>query len=225
MAKSEGTKDPGTQKAALLEAMLDHVPFDGWSPISFRKAAADLGLSEGEAMIVFPRGADDALDAFIDDADDKMVTVLAAMNMKEMRIRDRIRAAVRARIEAVADHREAERRAVGYLALPLNAPRALRHLARTVDLMWRAAGDTSTDFSFYTKRMLLSGVYSSTLMYWLNDSSDDHDATWAFLDRRIDDVMQIEKLKAKVKERTADMPSLTKALSRLRYPSDTRMKP
>ncbi|MEM9524939.1 MAG: COQ9 family protein [Pseudomonadota bacterium] len=221
-AKKTRKKDP---KAAFLAAVLTHVPFDGWSGIALTKAARDLDLDKGEVTLLFPGGVNDVLAAYVTAADAAMLVTLDKVDMEGLRIRDRIKTAVKARIEAVADTREAERRALGYLALPFNAPQGLGFVARTVDLMWRAAGDTSTDFNFYTKRMLLGGVYSSTLMYWLNDTSDDYEATWAFLDRRIEDVMQIEKAKAKVKKATADMPSLTKGLARLRYPSNTRMKP
>ena len=119
-----------------------------------------------------------------------------------LKIRDRIKAAVRIRLERHAGDREAARRALALLSLPFNAPLAMRLLYRTVDAMWYAAGDTSTDFNFYTKRATLAGVYSSTLLYWLNDRSPGCEATWAFLDRRIDDVMKIEKLKSQVKSWT-----------------------
>src|SRR4029077_14179482 len=95
--------------------------------------------------------------------------------------------------------REAARRALALLALPLNAGLGLKLLYRTVDAMWYAAGDTSADFNFYTKRAILAGVYSSTLLYWLNDRAEGSEATWSFLDRRIDDVMKFEKFKDRVR--------------------------
>ena len=119
-----------------------------------------------------------------------------------LKIRDRIKGAVRIRLERHAGEREAVRRALAVLSLPFNAGLALKLLYKTVDAMWYAAGDTSTDFNFYTKRATLAGVYSSTLLYWLNDRSPGSEATWAFLDRRIDDVMKIEKLKAQVRSWT-----------------------
>jgi len=116
-----------------------------------------------------------------------------------LKMRERIKGAVRIRLERHAGQREAVRRALALLSLPFNAGLALKLLYKTVDAMWYAAGDTSTDFNFYTKRATLAGVYSSTLLYWLNDRSPGSEATWGFLDRRIDDVMKIEKLKARVK--------------------------
>ena len=221
-ARKTKKKDP---HAAFLDAVLTHVPFDGWSAISITKAARDLNMDEGEATILFPGGVRDVLTAYANRADTAMLAALDKVDMEALRIRERIATAVKARIQAVDDTREAERRALGYAALPPNVPLGLACVARTVDLMWRAAGDTSTDFNFYTKRTLLGGVYSSTLLYWLNDNSDGYEASWAFLDRRIEDVMQIEKAKAQVIKATADMPSLTRALGRLRYPSNARMKP
>ena len=116
-----------------------------------------------------------------------------------MRIRDRIATAVRTRLDLLAPHKEAVRRAVAFEALPGNAPRALKAVYHTVDAMWHAAGDTATDWNFYTKRALLAGVYTSTVLIWLGDQSEDCAETWAFLDRRIEDVMRIEKAKAKVR--------------------------
>jgi ubiquinone biosynthesis protein COQ9 len=209
----------------LLEAALPHIPFDGWSEISLNKAARDLGMGEGEAGMAFPGGARDLLDFFSLEADRKMVEALEEKDIASMRIRDRITAAVRTRIETVAAHREAERRALSFLALPQHAPLGIRLLSRTVDLMWRAAGDTATDFSFYTKRATLAGVYSSTVLYWIADTSEGDADTWAFLDRRIEDVMTFEKVKAQARDRLKEVPSLASCLSRLRYPGETRMKP
>jgi ubiquinone biosynthesis protein COQ9 len=217
------TLDP--VRSALLGAALVHVPFDGWSEISLKKAAKDVGADAGTVGLAFPGGAAELLDFFALDADSRMLERAAALGIGEMRLRDRIRAIVRARIEVIAEHREAERRALSFLALPHNAALGLKSLSRTVDLMWRAAGDTSTDFAFYTKRATLAAVYSATVMYWVADSSEDYADTWAFLDRRIDNVMTVEKAKLRVREKLQEAPSLAALLSRLRYPGETRMKP
>ncbi len=209
----------------LLAAALTHIPFDGWSEISLHKAARDIGASRGAADMAFPGGARDLLDCFARDADARMLARAGEQAIGAMRMRDRIRAVVKARLESVAGHKEAERRAIGFLALPQNAALGVRLVQRTVDLMWRAAGDTSTDFAFYTKRATLAGVYSATLLCWMADSSEDGADTWGFLDRRIDNVMEFEKAKARFRERIKDTPSLASLLSRLRYPGETRMKP
>ena len=124
-----------------------------------------------------------------------------------MRIRDRIICAVRTRLECLEPYREAERRAVGFLALPPNALLGLRLMGRAVDAMWRAAGDRSTDFNYYTKRALLAGVYSTTLAHWLQDESEGFEETWAFLGRRVDDVMKIQKLRGRLDSYVEKLPS------------------
>ena len=115
-----------------------------------------------------------------------------------MKIREKIRALVWRRLEIMGPAREAVRRALAILAMPQNVPLALRIGWRTADLMWRIAGDTSTDFNHYTKRMTLGAVYGSTLLAWLDDQSEGWSDTAAFLDRRIDDVMKFEKFKARM---------------------------
>ena len=212
-------------RRVLLDAALTHIPFDGWSRISLTKAAKDAGTDLGTADMAFPGGAADLLDFFAHDADSRMLARVAELAIGEMRLRDRIRTAVKARIEVIAEHREAERRALSFCALPQNAALGLRLVSRTVDLMWRAAGDSSTDFAFYTKRATLAAVYTTTIMHWIADSSEDGADTWAFLDRRIENVMTVEKVKLKVRETLKDAPSLAALLSRLRYPGESRMKP
>lgn len=190
-------------KRRYLPAVLRHVSFDGWSMRAVKHAAADLGEDADVIRRAFPGGAVGMVAAFIAAADEDMVQALAKRDLGETKIRDRIALAVRLRIEGVARHREAVRRAVAVHALPFNAPRALRSLYGTVDAIWAAVGDTSTDFNFYTKRALLAGVYSSTLLYWLDDHSENFSDTWAFLDRRIADVMRIQKARGRV-EGTAE---------------------
>ena len=211
-------------RAQLLKAALAHVPFDGWSESTLKRAAQDTDIDEGLAELAFPSVLS-LVEFFIGDADCHMMEALGAMDLSSMKVRERIRTAVKTRLEVVAPHKEAEARAVHYMGLPWNAPTALKHAWNTADLMWRAAGDTSTDYNYYTKRLILSGVYTSTLLVWLQDHSEDSQETWAFLDRRIDDVMQFEKIKSRVLGKREDRPSLLRALSRLRYGDRGRMKP
>jgi ubiquinone biosynthesis protein COQ9 len=126
---------------------------------------------------------------------------------KESRIRDRISLAVRLRLEGMASHREAARRAVAFLSLPQNASLAAKLLIETVDAMWRATGDQSSDFNYYTKRALLAGVYSATLLHWLSDSSEDRRDSWVFLDARIEDVMKIQKMRGGLEKALENLPN------------------
>jgi ubiquinone biosynthesis protein COQ9 len=203
---AENTPNPADPDAELrdrlADAMVSEAAFEGWSRAALQAASRQLELPAGEADRLFPGGAIQVLTFASERADQRTVADMEKEGIATLKIRDRIKNAVRIRLERHAGNREGARRALALLSLPFNAPLALRLLYRTVDAMWYAAGDTSTDFNFYTKRATLAGVYSSTLLYWLNDGSPGAEATWGFLDRRIDDVMKIEKLKSQVRSWT-----------------------
>jgi ubiquinone biosynthesis protein COQ9 len=191
--------DPdATMREQFAEAVAAEAAFAGWSVAALRHAGQQIGAPIGEAERLFPGGPADVLGWLSQRADQRTVAALEAAGAEGLKIRDRIKLAVRTRIEQTVGGKESVRRGLAMLALPFNGPLALKLLYRTVDAIWYAAGDTSTDFNFYTKRATLAGVYSSTLLYWLNDRSEGNEATWSFLDRRIDDVMRFEKWKADV---------------------------
>lgn len=202
----ENNPNPADPDAELRDRLADAVSaeaaFEGWTRAALQAASRQLELPAGEADRLFPGGAIAVLTYVSERADQRTVADMEKEGVASLKIRDRIKNAVRIRLERHAGNREAARRALALLSLPFNAPLAMRLLYRTVDAMWYAAGDTSTDFNFYTKRATLAGVYSSTLLYWLNDRSPGAEATWSFLDRRIDDVMKIEKLKSQVRSWT-----------------------
>jgi ubiquinone biosynthesis protein COQ9 len=184
----------------LAEAVAKEAAFSGWTSLAMRNAGQSIDAA-ADARRLFSGGPVDVLAYLSRRADERTVEALE----KEgggLRTRDRIALGVKLRIQNTVGGKESVRRGLALLAMPFNGPLALRLLYRTVDAIWYAAGDTSTDFNFYTKRATLAGVYSSTLLYWLNDRSPGAEATWGFLDRRIDDVMKIEKLKAQVKSWT-----------------------
>ena len=202
------------EKQAILAAALRHVPFDGWSPASLAAAVRDAGYDATMAERAFPGGIRDLVAFFVADADRRLAWELTKQDLTTLPIRERIRTAVKLRIEQNAPHREAIRKAVALQLLPGFGADGVRGLYHTVDLMWRAAGDTATDFSFYTKRLLLAGVYTSTLAYWLDDRSADFADTWTFLDRRIADVMRIMKLRGEVEKSLGRLPNPLAFLSR-----------
>ncbi len=217
---------PGTDEAlkALIalrhdvhEAALAHVPFDGWQDRILSTAARDLGIEEMEAVRAFPGGTMELLEFHLADADRRMIRALEDAGLANMRIRERIAFAIRTRLEQNAPHKEAIRRAVAILSLPQNAPLAARSLYNTCHAIWRAAGDRATDFNFYTKRMILAGVYSSTLLVWLNDESEGHAQSWAFLDRRIENVMQFEKAKGRLRSLAGRLGDFGKLCRRPRH--------
>ena len=203
------------RRDALLLKILAQIPFEGWTVRAL--AAAD--PEQAETKVLFPRGIADAVDHFADWADRQGEARLAGMELDAFRIRDLIALMVRARLEALEPHREAVRREAAWLALhePLMTPRLVW---RTADRMWRKAGDTATDFNHYSKRALLSGVIASTTVCWLGDASEDKADSWAFLDRRIDDVMRFGKLTGKAKklaDPSAFLEGLAGLAGRVRY--------
>lgn len=203
----------------VLDAALAHVPFDGWSETTFRAAIADSGVAEGLARALFPRGGVDLALAYHARGDAEMVARLAALDLTAVRFRDRIALAVRTRLE-LAD-KELVRRGTTLFALPQHAADGARAIWGTSDRIWTALGDTSTDLNWYTKRGTLTAVYGSTVLYWLGDGSLDHQASWDFLDRRIDQVMQFEKLKAGFRENPLGKALINgplKVLERVRAP-------
>lgn len=185
---------------ALIEAALPHVVFDGWSADTLREAARDAEIELTEARRLFPRGGVDMALGFHRLADQRLKAELASSDLSSMRIRDRITHCVRRRIELVGPEREAVRRGATLLALPIYAPEGGRAMWQTADIIWTACGDTATDYNWYSKRAILSGVYSATVLYWLGDQDPDFHPTWAFLDRRIEGVMKFEKTKAQLKD-------------------------
>jgi ubiquinone biosynthesis protein COQ9 len=185
-------------RARILAAALPNVPFDGWSDRTLTDAAAAAGVDAGLAKLAFPRGAVDLALFFHDDGDARLAQALAAAPLDQMRIREKVSFAVRKRLELVAPHREAVRRGATLFALPMHAADGARAIWRTADTIWTALGDQSQDGNWYSKRAILSGVYSATVLYWLGDETEGSQATWAFLDRRIEGVMRFEKLKAQI---------------------------
>ena len=182
------------RKDALLEATLPEVTFDGWSLVALRNGAKAAGMAESEIALLFPDGPGEAALWLDDWADRKMLAALDAMDLAEMKVRRRVAAGVEARLTVLAPYREAVRRAIALKATPWGAVRAAQILYRTVDAIWYAAGDTATDFNFYTKRSLLAAVYTPTILYWLNDRSENSGDSFAFLDRRLADVMKLPQL-------------------------------
>jgi ubiquinone biosynthesis protein COQ9 len=212
---ARGAKKPANDEAlrtAVLDAALKNAVFDGFTDKTLARAAKDAGVDSAGLARLFPQGPLSLVAVFSERADAEMEKRLAAMDLKGMKIRERIAAAVKARIEAVRPHKEAARRAAAFLTLPPHAVLGAQLVYRTVDAMWRAAGDTSTDFNFYTKRGILGAVYTSTLMRWFTDTTPDESATDQFLKDRIENVMQFEKLKAQVKQGFDRLPPLSDIL-------------
>jgi ubiquinone biosynthesis protein COQ9 len=202
----------------LALAVGENAVFDGWTPKAVDSASAQLGIGAVQARLAMPKSQAGMIDLYIQEVDRALEAWFTSERLAGMKIREKIRALVWRRLEIMGPAREALRRALAILAMPQNLPLGLRISWRTADVMWRIAGDTSTDFNHYTKRMTLGAVYGSTLLVWLDDQSEGWSETAAFLDRRIDDVMKFEKLKAEWRGSADGRLSLSRFLGRLRYP-------
>lgn len=212
-------------KDKLLDAALMGVAFDGWSDATFDAAIQDVGCDRTTAEALFPRKGLDLAIAFHARGDAQMVDRLKREDLLSMRFRDRVSAGVRYRLEAVGAEKEAVRRGSTLFSLPQNAAHGAKLIWGTADAIWTAIGDTSTDHNWYTKRATLSAVYGSTVLFWLGDTSEDHADTWEFLDRRIENVMQFEKVKAQVNSNPLAsklMSGPNWLLSKLHAPSQMR---
>ena len=182
----------------LLTAIVPHVVFDGWSKTSFDCAVADLKMDPAFAAMLAPRGALDLAVAYHRQGDAQMRAAYQTSSNISVKIREKIILAVRLRLETIAD-KEAVRRATSLFALPQYAGEGAKLIWGTADHIWDVLGDSSRDVNWYSKRATLSAVYGATVLFWLGDESSGHAATWAFLDRRIENVMQIETAKAKIR--------------------------
>ena len=196
----------------------ENAVFDGWTAKAVDSAAAQLGIDPVKARLAMPKSQTAMIDLYIGEVDRALEAWFTPERLSGLKIREKIRTIVWRRLEIMTPAREAVRRAFAILAMPQNIPLALRIGWRTADMMWRIAGDTSTDFNHYTKRMTLGAVYGSTLLMWLDDRSEVSSDTAAFLERRIDDVMKIEKAKAQWRGSSDQRLSLSRFLGRLRYP-------
>ncbi len=206
--------DDAALKLAVLEAALEHIPFDGFTDMVLQQAGTQAGVDRATLMRLFPNGPLSLVEVFSESSDAEMERRLAKAKLSKMKVREKIALAVKTRIAVIRPRKEAARRAAAYLTLPPNVATGMRLVYRTVDSIWRAIGDTSTDFNFYTKRAILAGVFSTTLMRWFTDEGEDETATEEFLARRIENVMQFEKLKAEVRERAQNLPSLSEIFNR-----------
>ena len=194
-------KNAEAKRQKIMESVLTQVSFDGWTKAAFDQGLQQAGLTRGEADLLFPQGLRDVIDLFNAATDEAMQTRIDEQhNFNRMKVRDKIAFAVRARLDYLTPHRDAMRRLMIWYVMPMHAPLALKRLYQTVDQIWRAAGDTSTDFNFYTKRLLLAGVMKATMLFWLHDESPGARDSWDFLDRRLSEVLKLGKGISLIKE-------------------------
>lgn len=195
------------ERDTVVEALLAHVPFDGWTETALKRALADAGHDSRDAPLLFSSGAVEMIEAWCDLADRRMEEkALAEEGFADLRLAARVRRLIVIRLEQQRWHREAIRRALAVLALPPHAAVATRIMVRTADSIWHAAGDCATDFSWYTKRASLAAIYGATLLFWLRDISDDTEPTLAFLDRRLGGIAELGRTRQWIKKALAHLP-------------------
>lgn len=205
-----------SQRVALLEAMLPDVAFDGWSRAAIRGAARRLGMPAGEALALFPGGAGDLVAAFSRWADRRMLDRLEALPLDGLRVPERVALAIGVRLEIIEPWREALRRALAVLVLPQHVPLALRLTYETIDAIWYAAGDSATDFSFYTKRLTLAAIYGAAMLFWLDDRSEGFVDTRAFIERRLSGVARLGRVRRDLDTLAGHLPNPFRLLRPLR---------
>lgn len=183
-------------KEKILKRALIHVPFDGWSKNILEQAAVEEGLDPSYSWRLFPKGPHDAIALWSKLLDQEMLALLPSP--EGFKIREKVALGVKTRLSLLTPHKEAARKTGLFLAMPPHVALATRLIYRTVDEIWHYAGDTSTDYNYYTKRGLLAWVYSATFLYWLKDTSEDHEKTWVFLEKRIEEVLKLPKIPQKI---------------------------
>jgi len=206
-------------RRTVLAKVLPLAAFEGWTGDVLNTAMEACGVDREQTFHLFPDGVRDLLSFASLDSDRDMCNLLGEIDLDSLKIRERIERAVQIRIDLLEDHRSSVRRAIAFLGLPQNQLLGTRIIGRTVDTIWRAIGDQSTDFNFYTKRATLAAVYSSTVLYWLSDESEGSAETGAFLGRRIENVMQFERGKARARKALAKLPNPWSVAAAIRYPS------
>jgi len=201
----------------ILQAMLPIVVFDGWNQKSLRASIKLINLPEGSEELYFPEGALEVIRFWHDQMNEFVKSNLESLNKSEMKIREQVTAGVLSALESIGSNEEAMRRAIIRLSLPDAAVQGPTYLWSLADSIWRAIGDRSTDYNYYTKRTILAGVLGSTVTVWISDSDQNKVKTKLFLDARISNVMSFEKSKFKIVEKINNIPNFAEILGRLRY--------
>jgi ubiquinone biosynthesis protein COQ9 len=201
-------------KDRIVLSTLPNIPFDGWSIKALRQGAEAEGFDHDAAERAFPGGPVEAVAHFVDMANRLMEADMEEADTEALRLHERVRLAILLRLERWSHEREAIRRGIALMSLPGNLPLSVKASYGVVDSIWRVAGDTSVDFSFYTKRAELAAIYAATLLVWLDDTSDDLEITRSFLDRRLAGALRLRKARAKVEEKLSALPNPLEVFSK-----------
>ena len=197
------TPDCNQIRIDLIRAMLTHVPFDGWTWEAMEQGAIDIGFEKKKTSSyrmkifkdLFKNGSIDFIEIFSEIIDLEVKEKYDLLEFKPERVSEKIKKIIMIRLNLCQKYKEAVRTSISLTAMPTNTKISFNMLYRTCNSIWRIAGDKSTDFSFYTRRVSLAAVYTSTLLFWLNDNSNDNIETEFFLDRRLKGINKISRLK------------------------------
>ena len=197
------TPDCNSIRIDLIRAMLTHVPFDGWTWEAMEQGAIDIGFEKKETSSyrmkifkdLFKNGSIDFIEIFSEIIDLEVKEKYDLLEFKPERVSEKIKKIIMIRLNLCQKYKEAVRTSISLTAMPTNTKISFNMLYRTCNSIWRIAGDKSTDFSFYTRRVSLAAVYTSTLLFWLNDNSNNNFETEIFLERRLKDINKISSLK------------------------------
>ena len=217
MASDTSSPNTAPPKDLILQAVLQDVAFEGWTDVMVQRAAVRAGLPDGAGRLYFPDGPVEIIRYWSEQMDASAREEIEGLDLESLKIRERVTQGVILRLQQIGRHEEAARRAQARLSLPDGLSTGAAVMWSAADMIWRAIGDTSTDGNFYSKRAVLSGVLASTAPVWLNDALPNKPDARAFLDRRIENVMQFEKVKARVRTVTGGLPDPAELLGRLRY--------
>ena len=187
---------------SVISQALKHVPFDGWSNQTLKKVCQELSIPTSKLYQMFPRGGVDLAIAFHGRDDSRFLEQFLTdiADQPSRRVRDSIKIALISRLDVAAENKEAVKRSMSLLTSPLYVSDGIRALWNTCDKIWSAIEDDSKDFNWYSKRLILSSVYSATLIFWMEDDSKDFQDTKDFIGRRISDVMAFEQLKVNLRK-------------------------
>ena len=200
---NSNTLDNNQIRINLVKAMLTHVPFDGWTWEAMEQGAIDIGYQKKKTSSerikifkdLFKNGSIDFIDIFSEMIDLEVKENYNSIEPKPERVPEKIKKIIMIRLNLCQKYKEAVRSSISLSAIPVNTKISLNILYRTCNSIWRIVGDKSTDFSFYTRRISLAAVYTTTLLFWLNDKSNNNIETEFFLDRRLKDISKFSSLK------------------------------
>ncbi len=191
------------EKLKLLDIFLKNASFNGWNNQTLEKSAQQCGFNKGYLSLLFPNQIKDLTSFFYNKKNDELISLYKEKsNLITAKTTERIIYLIELKFSLYNPIREAIRSLFSYNILPQNLFSAQKALWNICDLIWFLANDKSTDFNYYTKRGLLAYVYSTTMLFWLDDTSPNFEQTKLFIRKQINKVLKVGKTKSEIVERT-----------------------